>query len=75
MYTGAEYRDSLRDGRQVWILGEGPIEDVTTHPLTAPLVDFYAAWYDRHREPKWADLLLHPSERDRRTPAGGVRDP
>ena len=62
MYTGTEYRESLRDGRQVWILGEGPIEDVTTHPLTAPLVDFYAAWYDRHRDPEWADLLLTPPD-------------
>jgi len=31
--TGDEYRESLRDGRDVWIMGER-IEDVTTHPVT-----------------------------------------
>jgi 4-hydroxyphenylacetate 3-monooxygenase len=56
--SGAQYRESLRDGRQVWLLGEGRIDDVTTHPLTAPMVDFYATWYDRHTDPDWRDLLL-----------------
>ena len=30
-FTGAEYMESLRDGREVYINGER-IEDVTTHP-------------------------------------------
>ena len=30
-FTGAEYLESLRDGREVWIHGER-VEDVTTHP-------------------------------------------
>ena len=34
MRTGADYRESLRDGRKVWVLGEGRVEDVTTHPAT-----------------------------------------
>ena len=29
--TGEQYRDSIRDGRQVWINGER-VKDVTTHP-------------------------------------------
>ena len=29
--TGAEYLESLRDGREIWIYGER-VEDVTTHP-------------------------------------------
>ena len=29
--TGEEYRESLRDGREIWIHGER-VEDVTTHP-------------------------------------------
>jgi aromatic ring hydroxylase len=58
MRTGAAYRDSLRDGRQVWVLGHGPIADVTTHPATAAMVDEYAAWYDRHFAADWQDVLL-----------------
>ena len=34
MRTGAEYREALHDGRRVWVLGEGLIEDVTVHPAT-----------------------------------------
>ena len=34
MRTGAEYRAALRDGRRVWVLGEGLVKDVTTHPAT-----------------------------------------
>jgi aromatic ring hydroxylase len=60
MRSGAEYRDALRDGRQVWVIGEGRIADVTTHPTTRSMVDEYAAWYDLHRDPTWADVLLTP---------------
>ncbi len=62
MRTGAEYRESLRDGRKVWIAGEGRIEDVTTHPLTKGTVEEYAAWYDRHFDPEWQDVLLAPPD-------------
>lgn len=34
MRTGAEYREALHDGRRVWVLGEGLVEDVTVHPAT-----------------------------------------
>ena len=34
MRTGADYREALRDGRRVWVMGEGWVEDVTTHPAT-----------------------------------------
>ncbi len=30
-FTGAEYLQSLRDGREFWIYGER-VDDVTTHP-------------------------------------------
>jgi aromatic ring hydroxylase len=57
--TGAEYRERLRDGRRVWVMGDGWIGDVTVHPATAGMVAEYAAWYDRHFDPAWsADLLL-----------------
>ena len=58
MRTGADYRKSLRDGRRVWIMGEGLIEDVATHPATRAVVDEYVAWYDRHADPAWADTVL-----------------
>ena len=69
MRTGAEYRDSLRDGRNVWVLGEGPIDDVTTHAATAAMVDEYAAWYDRHFDANWQDILLtQPDANNERQP-------
>ena len=57
MRTGAEYRESLRDGRKVWVMGEGAVDDVTTHPATRAMVDEYAAWYDRHLDPAWQDVV------------------
>ena len=69
MRTGADYRESLRDGRDVWVLGEGAVEDVTTHPSTSAMVDEYVAWYDRHFDPRWQDILLTPPD------GGGHRHP
>jgi len=60
MRTGAEYREALRDGRQVWVLGEGRVADVTTHPATSAMVEEYVAWYDRHSDPAWQDILFAP---------------
>src|SRR5437868_14631765 len=65
MRTGADYRQSLRDGRRVWVMGEGQVEDVTTHPATHAMVEEYAAWYDRHLDPAWQGLLLTPPNADR----------
>ena len=74
MRTGAEYRDTLRrDGRKVWVLGEGLVEDVTTHPATGAMVEEYVAWYDRHFDPEWQDVLFAPATaagRERSTPPG-----
>lgn len=58
MRTGAEYKESLRDGRNVWVMGEGHVEDVTTGPATSAMVDEYVAWYDRHFDVDWQDILL-----------------
>jgi hypothetical protein len=66
MRTGAEYREALRDGRRVWVLGEGLVEDVTTHPATSAVVEEYALWYDRHFDPAWGG---HPD----RSPIGRPR--
>jgi len=69
MRTGAEYRQALRDGRRVWVMGEGLVEDVTTHPATRAMVDEYVAWYDLHLDPAWQEIALRPSDaHNERTP-------
>ena len=69
MRTGAEYRESLRDGRDVWLVGEGAVADVTTHPSTAGMVEEYVAWYDRHFAADWQDVLLtEPDGKGERRP-------
>jgi 4-hydroxyphenylacetate 3-monooxygenase len=65
--AGSDYREALRDGRKVWVVGEGLIDDVTLHPATRAMVDEYVAWYDQLRDPQWADLVLTPPD------AGGNR--
>jgi aromatic ring hydroxylase len=67
--TGSEYRDALHDGRRIWVIGEGLIDDVTVHPATRPMVDEYVAWYDRHHDPAWQEILLAPAD------GGGQRAP
>ena len=62
MRTGSEYREALHDGRRVWVIGEGLIEDVTVHPATRPMVEEYVTWYDRHHHPDWQDVLLGPPD-------------
>jgi 4-hydroxyphenylacetate 3-monooxygenase len=56
--TGAQYRDSIRDGRQVYIGGER-VKDVTTHPMFKPLVDIRARFYDMQHEPATRDLMSY----------------
>jgi aromatic ring hydroxylase len=41
-------------------MGEGLIDDVTTHPATRAMVDEYVAWYDLHFEAAWQDIALRP---------------
>ena len=70
MRTGADYRETLRsDGRKVWVLGEGRVDDVTTHPATSAMVDEYVAWYDRHLDPAWQDILIAPPSGEREAAA------
>ncbi|MDH2352585.1 4-hydroxyphenylacetate 3-hydroxylase N-terminal domain-containing protein [Bradyrhizobium sp. SSUT112] len=44
-FTGAEYLQSLRDGREVWIYGER-VKDVTTHPAFRNAAVSIAKLYD-----------------------------
>ena len=58
MRTGADYRENVRHGRNVWLTGEGPMEDVTTHPAVSAMVDEHVELYDCHFDPEWGDVLL-----------------
>ena len=62
MRTGADYRKALRDGRRVWVMGMGWAADIATHEATRAMVEEYALWYDRHRDPAWREALLRPCE-------------
>src|SRR3989441_10213766 len=44
-FTGQEYLESLRDGREVWIYGER-VKDVTTHPAFRNTARMIARLYD-----------------------------
>src|SRR6202166_4578839 len=59
--TGEQYRQSLRDGRQVWINGER-VKDVTRHPAFKPIVDVRARLYDMAREPAYQALMSYTEE-------------
>jgi 4-hydroxyphenylacetate 3-monooxygenase len=56
--TGDEYRDSLRDGRAVWIDGER-VDDVPSHPAFKPSVDARARIYDMAREEASRDVMSY----------------
>jgi 4-hydroxyphenylacetate 3-monooxygenase len=57
--TGAEYLESLRDGREVWLRGERV--DPTTHPSLAGCAQAFAEVYDAQHDPARHDLLTMPS--------------
>ena len=56
--TGDQYRDSIRDDRQVWMNGER-IKDVTTHPAFKPIVDVRARIYDMAHEARYAETMAY----------------
>jgi 4-hydroxyphenylacetate 3-monooxygenase len=56
--TGQHYRDSIRDGRVVFINGER-VADVTTHPMFRPLVDIRARIYDMQHEAAHAAIMTY----------------
>jgi 4-hydroxyphenylacetate 3-monooxygenase len=59
--TGQQYRDSIRDGRQVWVNGER-VKDVTTYPMFKPLVDIRARIFDMQHEPETALVMSYKDE-------------
>src|SRR5690349_10504828 len=56
--TGDEYRQSIRDGREVWIDGERVL-DVTEHPMFKPIVDARARIYDLGHEAATRDVMTY----------------
>ena len=50
-FTGAEYLESLRDGREVYIYGER-VKDVTTHPAFRNAAVSVAKLYDALHDAK-----------------------
>src|SRR5882757_2893605 len=60
-FTGAEYLESLRDGREVYIYGER-VEDVTTHPAFRNAARTIARLYDALHDPKQQNVLTGPTD-------------
>jgi len=54
--TGAEYLESVRDGREIYIYGER-VKDVTTHPAFRNTVRMIARLYDALHDPATKDIL------------------
>ena len=59
--NGAEYIESLRDGREAYIYGER-VKDVTTHPAFRNTARMVARLYDALHDPKHKDKLLLPTD-------------
>jgi len=55
-FTGAEYLESLRDGREVYVYGER-VKDVTTHPAFRNAARSVARLYDAMHDPAMKDVL------------------
>src|SRR5271165_7524709 len=56
--TGEQYRQSIRDGREVYVNGER-VRDVATHPMFKPLVDIRARIYDMAHAPATRDVMSY----------------
>jgi len=60
-FTGAEYLESLRDGREVYIQGER-VADVTTHPAFRNSARSMARLYDALHDPATQGVLTCPTD-------------
>ncbi len=61
LFTGDEYLESLRDGRNVYINGE-KVRDVTEHPAFRNCALSIGRMYDALHDPKYANLLTGTDE-------------
>jgi 4-hydroxyphenylacetate 3-monooxygenase len=60
-FTGTEYLDSLRDGREVYVYGER-VADVTAHPAFRNAARSIARLYDALHDPKRRAVLTAPTD-------------
>ncbi|MDT7746874.1 MAG: 4-hydroxyphenylacetate 3-monooxygenase, partial [Pseudonocardiales bacterium] len=60
-FTGAEYIESIRDGREVFIYGE-KVKDVTEHPAFRNSVRTTARLYDALHDPAQQGVLTAPTD-------------
>src|SRR5262249_52905905 len=60
-FTGQEYLESLRDGREVFIQGER-VDDVTTHPAFRNAARSIARLYDALHDPASQGVLTAPTD-------------
>ncbi|HKA55438.1 MAG TPA: 4-hydroxyphenylacetate 3-hydroxylase N-terminal domain-containing protein [Candidatus Binatia bacterium] len=58
--TGQEYRESLRDGRTIYVNGTR-VSDVTAYPPFRGVIDTIAGLYDLQHDPAHQALLTYPS--------------
>ena len=63
--TGAEYRESLRDGRSIYVNGER-VKDVTTYPPFQGVIDTLVSLYDLQHDVAHQSTLTYPSPNDGR---------
>ena len=56
--TGNEYRESLKDGREVWIDGER-VKDLSTHLVFKPIIDVRSRMYDMAHEAQFQEQLTY----------------
>ncbi len=61
--TGTEFRESLRDGRTVYVNGER-VKDVTAYPSFQGVIDTLAGLYDLQHDPTTQSLVTYPSPKD-----------
>ena len=59
--TGAEYIESIRDGREIYLYGDR-VKDVTTHPAFRNSVRMTARLYDALHDKKTRDVLTCPTD-------------
>jgi 4-hydroxyphenylacetate 3-monooxygenase len=64
--TGAQYLESLRDGRELWLNGER-VQDVTTHPGFRNGARSVACLYDAMHDPAQQDVLTGVTPNGART--------
>ena len=58
--TGAEYLESLKDGREIWLYGER-VKDVAAHPAFRNTARMIARLYDALHDPAQKEVLTSPT--------------